>query len=353
MLIFFVTGRCNSRCTHCFNWKNLGPDRDGLPLSQVESLARSMPSFRTLLLSGGEPTLRDDLVQIVELFLRHAHIATVGVPVNGLLPRRTVEAARAIAALDSQLRVTFNVSIEGFAPVNDPIRGIPGDYERALETLAGLQDLAAGYSNLRVFINTVISAANLRGVLPFAEYVASEGLADGHFFELVRGDPPDVRLKALPAADLSVLYRRLLHIQDAYLRREGRRSRGSVLGYLRYVSDMGNLVNKYRHQLAAHGRDRRWDFPCVAGEGIGVVDYDGGLRVCELRDRRISLQDYGFDFAAAWGQEALRDETVVAASHVCDCTHTCFLGASMRHDPVSRYVVSPWWYLRHRLGMLW
>ena len=87
-LIFFVTGQCNARCHHCFYWNNLGADHVGLSLEKIEKTARSMPPFRTLLLSGGEPTLRKDLPQLIDIFRRHNGIETVDIPTNGLLPDR-------------------------------------------------------------------------------------------------------------------------------------------------------------------------------------------------------------------------------------------------------------------------
>ena len=63
-----------------------------------------MPPFRTLLLSGGEPTLRKDLPDLVSVFLKHNRIRTVSVPTNGLLPQRISALAGAIAGIDPNLR---------------------------------------------------------------------------------------------------------------------------------------------------------------------------------------------------------------------------------------------------------
>lgn len=353
MLIFFVTGQCNSKCRHCFYWQNLGPDHQGLNLDQVEQLTRSMPRFRTLLLSGGEPSLRADLPELVGKFLDHNQIEHVGVPTNGLLPDRIVGLARRIASLDKKLLVTFSVSIDGFAETHDTVRGVPGSYVAAMETLAGLREVGAAHANFRTHVNTVISAANYTELGAFARHVQAEGLVDGHFFELVRGDPPDKMMKVLPPDDLGSLYMQLLAVQDSYLKREGQRRRGRFGGWLRHIMDMGNLVNRYRHQLTVYSRQRKWDFPCVAGRSIGVVDYDGELRVCELRERSVSLPELAYDFSAAWNSDALREEARIASSHSCDCTHTCFIGISMRQSFVSRLLAAPWWFLRYRLGKLW
>jgi Fe-coproporphyrin III synthase len=353
MMIFFVTGRCNARCRHCFYWQNLGIDHKGLSLEQIGLMTQSMPRFRTLLLSGGEPSLRDDLPDVVSHFLLHNHIEHLGVPTNGLLPNRIAALADRISDLDERLLVTFSVSIDGYAETHDAMRGVPGAYQAAMRTLSLLREVAASHANFRTHVNTVISAANLTEVKLFAEHLTSTQLVDGHFFELIRGDPPDVMLKMLPPAELGNLYVQLLSIQERYIKQESVRRRGRYGGGLRYVMDVGNLVNRYRHQLFAYSRQRRWNFPCLAGESIGVIDYDGGLRACELRERSVSLTEHNLDFDQAWNVDILRQEAQVARSHICDCTHTCFIGASMRHSFRARLFEAPWSFARYRLGHPW
>ena len=353
MLIFFVTGRCNARCHHCFYWKNLGPASVGLSLENIEKLARSMPPFRTLLLSGGEPTLRSDLPQLVEIFRTNNRIQNVSVPTNGLLPDRIAGLARSIAALDPQLHVTFNLSIDGFAEIHDRIRGVPGNFEASIRTIENLRRVAEECPNLQVLVNTVICADNYEQVVSFARHIKSTGLVDGHFFEIVRGDPPDVRVKAVPPEELREIYRALIPIQESYLVRETLRRRRGFLSLWRRVTDVGNLINRYRHQWAAHSLGTRWDFPCMAGEGIGVVDYNGQIRICELREDSVDLADYDYDFSQAWHSAIPRNEAVIAKTHVCDCTHTCFLGVSMRQDFSARFLKAPWLYLLYKTRRLW
>ena len=182
-----------------------------------------MPPFRTLLLSGGEPTLRSDLLQLIDAFRVHNGVQTVSVPTNGFLPDRIVQIARDIAQLDSHLSVTFNVSLDGFAEVHDAIRGVPGSFERAAQTLQRLRQIGERHPNFQTLVNTVICADNYRQIVPFAEYVRSQGLADGHFFEIVRGDPPEAGMKSVPPEELRRIYQALVPIQEQYLVRTARR----------------------------------------------------------------------------------------------------------------------------------
>ena len=347
-LILFVTGRCNGRCSHCFYWRNLGPDHEGPTLSQVEALARSMPPFKVLLLSGGEPTLRDDLPAVVDCFYRHNRIRHVSVPTNGLLPARIAKLAQTIAAGTPELEVSFNLSIDGFAEINDRIRGVNGAFERATESLARLSQLRAEHPNLRVVVNSVICADTISELVSLARHLAETFELDGHFFELIRGVPREDGLKSLSSDALYQVYKQLLPVQEQYLYR---RTSGFSLPYRlwRRILGTGQLVAQYRHQYRVFTKDAHWPFPCWAGDAIAVVDYDGSLRVCELRDKSVALDTHAWDFEVARDSPTIREERLCARQHVCDCTHVCFLTTSLRHNLIAHFVTTPWHYARYKL----
>ena len=351
-LIFFVTGQCNARCHHCFYWDHLGPTHAGLPLDKIEAIAANMPEFRTLLLSGGEPTLRKDLPELVHIFLRHNRIRTVSIPTNGLQSDRIASLAERVAAIDAGLRVNFNLSIDGFAETHDRIRGVPGNFANSLATIQQLRQIAAHHPNLHVLVNTVICADNHEEVVAFARYVQDEGLADEHYFEIVRGDPPDVRIKEVPPPALYRIYDEVLAIQERYLLRSVQHLRG-LYRMWRQVEGLGGLLYRYRTQWAVHSRAACWPTPCMAGEVIATIDYDGLLRVCELREAGVNLAEYGFDFELARNSPLMRAERAVAKTHVCDCTHVCFVNTALRYSLRQRFLTLPWLFLRYRLAGSW
>lgn len=352
-LIFFVTGRCNAKCGHCFYWENLGPKQFGLTLENIEKVATSMPNFGSLLLSGGEPTLRADLPQLISIFHKHNNIRTVSIPTNGLLPERIASLAEKIAQISPDLFITFNLSIDGFAETHDQIRGVPGNFDAAIRTLQMIRDLSKRYANVYAYVNTVIFADNYDEIVPFAKYIESEGLADAHYFEIIRGDPPEVRLKAVPPEKLRAVYEAVTPIQERYLVRIANRSRKGIVKRWRQMADVGNLLNRYRHQWRVHSLDTKWDFTCTAGESIGVIDYNGHTRICELREDNVNLADFDYDFSQAWNTATLRKEAAIAKSHACDCTHTCFVNNSMRQDFKARFWTAPWLYFCYKTGRFW
>lgn|GEM_PF-653288 len=79
-----VTGECNLRCVFCHNEGN-SKRHGGLPLPFYRALARDAAALglNAVKLSGGEPTLREDLPEIVSAF-RQAGFADISLITNGV-----------------------------------------------------------------------------------------------------------------------------------------------------------------------------------------------------------------------------------------------------------------------------
>src|SRR4029077_13976439 len=69
-IIFFVTSHCNATCETCFYWDELNQEGD-LSWDEIVKLSESTPPFTDLWFSGGEPTLRRELPEIIDLFVRN------------------------------------------------------------------------------------------------------------------------------------------------------------------------------------------------------------------------------------------------------------------------------------------
>ncbi len=84
-----VTDRCNLRCVYCMPFEGLRflPNAELLTPAEYETVARAAVSvgFRKFRLTGGEPLLRLDIVQIVERIARVPGIDGLALTTNALL----------------------------------------------------------------------------------------------------------------------------------------------------------------------------------------------------------------------------------------------------------------------------
>jgi radical SAM protein with 4Fe4S-binding SPASM domain len=164
-----VVSSCNLTCTHCFAGELPRRERR-LSLDQLDDLFTQMAaigSFR-LGLTGGEPLLRRDLFDIIDLATDHGLHPCV--TTNGLLI--TEATARAFGARDL---VWLNVSLEGAtAGSNDAVRG-SGTFERVLDKLVILREHA------RFTLAFTITSANAHEVDACAALAEQVGASSAVF----------------------------------------------------------------------------------------------------------------------------------------------------------------------------
>jgi radical SAM protein with 4Fe4S-binding SPASM domain len=146
-----VTDRCNLHCTHCFADSSAHLHENELTTEEVCSIidwASDNGTFR-LGITGGEPTLREDLLTIIA-YAKSRDLWTM-LTTNGF----AVSEALCKGLSDNQID-QVDVSVDHSSPsLHDAFRGQPGVYDQALNTIGLLQDY-----NIPTAITTVISSWN-------------------------------------------------------------------------------------------------------------------------------------------------------------------------------------------------
>jgi len=161
-----VTYRCNYRCRFCPYWHDEMGKQPEQTVEQFEYGARKLGSWGTMLISlaGGEPFLRDDIVDVVEV---------VG---KWHIPLITTNGSRADKHLARELYRAglwgLSVSIDyAQAELHDQARGVQGAFERAVQSLE-IFSQARQYPWQRVNIMCVLMDDNLDQVEPLIQLAA-------------------------------------------------------------------------------------------------------------------------------------------------------------------------------------
>lgn len=166
-----VTERCNYRCPFCQS--QLSDASADPPLAEiraaVDRLARVVPGAR-LTVSGGEPTLRTDLVEIVSYMLERDPEAAVVVQTNAALIGRKPERYAIAPSPRLKFLVALHAAEDG---LYDAVTATRGQLGPALDGLRAL--LAAGH---QVELNCVILSLNAAAIERYVE--ALPGLCAGH-----------------------------------------------------------------------------------------------------------------------------------------------------------------------------
>src|SRR5437868_5267849 len=133
-VFLFVTSTCNSLCRTCFYWDELNSGRD-LTFEQIERISVTAPKFHKLWISGGEPFLRKELAEIIELFYTNNGVRHINLPTNGLVPQKVEAVIDQVLARCPELAIDLNFSLDGLANTHDAIRGVPNNFQKTLATI--------------------------------------------------------------------------------------------------------------------------------------------------------------------------------------------------------------------------
>jgi MoaA/NifB/PqqE/SkfB family radical SAM enzyme len=161
-----VTKRCNARCGFCTYWKETDEREE---LKDYSDIVRHFNPL-VVTLSGGEPLLRNDLVQIISRIRSADPRVYIGMVTNGAL--LTVEKARSLfmAGLDR-----LSISLDFPDHRHDESRGIPGLFDRISAMLPQLSQV--GFE--AVSVNTFIREDNLRDIISLLDFAVAKGVSVG------------------------------------------------------------------------------------------------------------------------------------------------------------------------------
>lgn len=136
-----ITKNCNLKCKHCYQGSHMD-EQLMMNLNEVRSIASKLGELGTLsvVLTGGEPFLHPNLVEIVETF-NNWNIRVVIFTNGQVIQNETIRKL-------SNMNVLVRISLEGHnEEINDFIRGV-GTFKKAIEfsNICRENNLSIGYS---------------------------------------------------------------------------------------------------------------------------------------------------------------------------------------------------------------
>lgn len=144
--IIAVTRRCNSQCIMCSYWKDLNSQSELTPVEIGEVYRNSLfSSLEGIILSGGEPILREDLLDIARAILDSLpQLKQMSLNTNGLEPTLVTQKVKELLALANSKGIrkfSVSVSLDGYGDIHEKIRRVPQAFERTIETIKRLKEL--------------------------------------------------------------------------------------------------------------------------------------------------------------------------------------------------------------------
>lgn len=309
-MIVHVTNHCNFRCQHCFI--DFSPKNDQ-SLEFYQKLGRDAGKLFWLDIAGGEPFLRKDIVDIVDSF----DAKVIQIPTNGSLEAITIK--RVEELIDrSSAEVSVSLSLDGPKDIHDKVRGKKGSYDQVWETFSKLKKI----KDLKVKINTVLTAENHDSILPFMEEVRKYQ-PDFHSIILLRGEPANPELGLPPMEKLLELGPKIFNILETYDYGQSRLTTHILRNYHKYLWNISLKTIRKRTQV----------IPCLAGKAHMVVMGNGDVSSCEMLPPVGNLKDHSW--SEIMKSKALQDQKSYIKNKKCFCTHNCAMLDSILFRPQS------------------
>jgi MoaA/NifB/PqqE/SkfB family radical SAM enzyme len=269
VLIFHCTFVCDARCEMCHNWKR-GDRPTDMTIEEIDRAFQSplWKHVENANISGGEPTTRNDLVDIARLMLdRFPRLRKLGLNTTGLTPHRAIPMLTEIVELCAERGVIFStrVSIDGIGDMHNQVRQVKRGFDKALETIRAMQALQRKHS-FNFGISTTIFSMNLDDADNILAWAKTEKL--DIVFNMVRFTEP-----MLGNADLAG--------SCAPIGEQEGRMREFFLDRVRTdsVFDGQNLVYLHYADMIANGYHRL--APCPFQTQGVMLNPDGALFFCE------------------------------------------------------------------------
>jgi MoaA/NifB/PqqE/SkfB family radical SAM enzyme len=274
VLIYNCTWVCDAKCTMCSNWK-FGDRKADMTLAQLEPVLADpfWGAVENLNISGGEPTTRNDLADMVEVFQRHLpRLRKIGINTTGLTPHRAIPMLTRIVEFcaSKEILISIRVSLDGIGDIHNQVRAVKGGFDKACKTIDAMQTLAAKRDNFQFGLAATIFATNMEDAENILAWARAKNL--------------DLVFNMLRFTD-AMLHNKELEEQIGFRQREEAFMRKFFLDRVQEESVLSGQSFMYLHYADMIANGYRRTMPCpFQSQGL-LLNPNGDLHYCENSEK--------------------------------------------------------------------
>ena len=259
-VVWEITLACNLKCQHCGS--RAGKARqDELSTEEcfdvIDQLARL--GTREITLIGGEAFLRSDWTLLIERISKHGIYCAIQTGALHLTEQKLQD------AISVGLK-GIGISIDGLASHHDRIRGVPGVYGMAIETLKRARE-----ANLNRSVNTQIGPETMAMLPTLMEEISAAGAKQWQLqLTVAMGNAVDNDHLLLQPYQLLELMPLIANLSDTAKKRGMQIVIGNNIGYF----------GPYESKLRAFSDSLTHWTGCSAGHTVIGLEADGTVKGC-------------------------------------------------------------------------
>ena len=312
-LIQYVTAICNLRCKMCFYMDQIlnAHKRKELATDDFRRIANNFPRLVQVSIGGGEPLIRDDLAEILEIYAKISGVKYFTLPTNGTFPDKTERFLHEVLPRIRPAHLRMSLSLDGIGEEHDHIRGVKGTYDKFCETYHRISPLREQYSNFSLDIVSTCSALNHNKIEGLYDYAREKFNPDNFGLLYVRGNT-DPEVKKVFLDFYRSTYKRI--DKDNRSKKENRKN-----------SRIFRAISSEVHDVIFETvQNDKFVIPCEAGKKMLVITEEGEVKPCEILNVSYGkLQDYDFNLGEMLRQHHVREHIKNIKKTKCHCTFEC------------------------------
>ena len=319
-----LTYNCNSKCIMCDLWDydKRVPSCKGRELSLEEikrfvEESRLLQKTKTVVLSGGEPFMRNDIVEICGFFSRHFPDSSIGILTNGMATDAIVAKSREVLSRFSPKSLWLGSSLDGIGNSHDKIRGAEGAFSRLYQTINRCKKELPGVDLSLTF---TLTPHNIDQLMPAKKFADNEGA--NFFAQFVVPKTSRQEFNWSPQ-ELGLAEKEIGRIIEGLADKIDRNAFYGVEG----INDKALMAQLYfwSHLVKYQINPQRFFKKCVAGYRFAMLNPYGDLFFCPThKDNSVgNVRENKFDYL--WTCDKAEQLRRFISSGNCHCWLVCIL----------------------------
>ena len=309
-----VTYRCNAKCHMCNTWQFPSAPEDEITPQIVDKLPGGLKFVN---ITGGEPFLREDLSDIIQVALRKTERLVIST--NGYYTERMV-------ALASKFpNIGVRISIVGLPAANDQLRGLRDGFDHGIRSLLELK--ALGVKDIG--FGMTVSDVNAKDMIELYRLADAMGLefatASTHNSYYFHKDDNCFKDSEMVAREFEILSSELLKSKK-----------------------LKNWFRAYfNHGMANYVRGGKRLLPCEVGTDMFFLDPYGKVMPCNGMEHEMPMGDLTKQtFDDIWQSEQARK----VRETVKHCDKNCWMIGSVAPAMKKDKLTPIKWIIRQKFG---
>ncbi len=317
-----LTYNCNSKCIMCDLWdhnqRSTKSNRE-LSLDEIRSFvgeSRLLQKSKVVVLSGGEPFLRNDIVDLCGYFSRQIPHSSLGILTNGINTEVILNKTKDVLNRFQPQSLWLGSSLDGLGKEHDKIRGVSGAFSGLCKTI---NQCKKELPQVKFSVTFTLTPYNIDQLVPAKHFADSEGL--DFFAQFVV--PKQAREEFIwTPQDLDRADKEIMQIIQEIIAKMGQGANLATIGKIKDQYLVSQLYY-WSHLVKYQTNPQRFFKKCVAGAKFAMFNPYGDCYFCPGHKNNAigNIRQQKFD--QLWMSEKARHMRSFIDGNNCHCWLVC------------------------------